>query len=273
VRICNIAPIQYLSELISSQETHHLVVADKLLESEEYLQFYRQRLQRGDFVIMDSMAFENPYGTPVSVMVDAARRLQPSEIVLPDDMESGERTVQMARRAMAEFRFLGIHRPRFQAVPHGKTLDQYLKVAYSLARIPHVTTIGIQEEVEEDFGVARVEVVKRVKAVTNKQIHLLGVTESLNEWRDEELRWLVRTCDTSKLVVYGFGGVRIDPHLVEVPVYPGRTHFGGREGYFNYKFGESFVDDVGWDPILLAKYNIDTWRDFVSAEGGAIDDV
>jgi hypothetical protein len=262
VRICNIVPIPHLDDLIGEEETHHLVVADKILESDTYTEFYRSRKAKGDYVIMDSMAFESEGGTPLPLMVEAARKLQPSEIVLPDDMSSGERTVKMARVAMSEFRFLGFTRPSFMAVPHGKNIDEYLLVAVALGRIPHVTTLGIQEEVEDDFGVSRLEVCKRVHNATGKQLHMLGATESLNEWRDPEIRRLVRTCDTAKLAVYGFGGHRVRPATKKMPKYPGRSKFGGRIGYFNYSHPVNGDDDQ----LAVAYDNITEWRELCARE-------
>lgn len=261
MKICNIVPIPHLEDLIDRKERFHLVVADMILESDKYTAFYRERIREGDHVIMDSMAFEVPQGTSLIDMAEAAKKLGPTEIVLPDDMEDAAHTIEMAIRAEQKFRFLGF-RCSFMAVPHGKTLDEYLRTALVLSRIPHVNTLGIQEEVEELYSMSRYEVCARVHQATGKQLHMLGATESLSEWRDDALRRLVRSCDTAKLVVYGLAGHLVKPETKKMPKYPGRKKFGGRVGYFNYQQPVTDEDNQ----LRTAADNIVAWREFCEKE-------
>ena len=79
-----IAPVSYLS-LIPEDSDFHLVLAH-LMHIKEYATFYKNRSERGDYIIMDNGAFENgvPYNTvQIKEAIDRAE-FMPNCIVAPD---------------------------------------------------------------------------------------------------------------------------------------------------------------------------------------------
>jgi len=264
--ICHIAPIPLLSRVLSMEETHHLVIADLIYSDPRYLAYYQNRIARGDFVILDSAAFENqgaltelPMASLITKQVGAALNLQPSEVVLPDDMDDAAKTIEWATIASDRFFEFG-YEGQMMAVPHGKTYAEYLATAKELLDgVRGVTTLGVQEEVEELFDKERLDVVRDLKSHNpDVQIHLLGVTEHALELQHPDTKALVRTCDTAKFVVWGLNKYETYPTLKgqEMPPYPGRDSVGGRWGYFNYKTEDGLA-------LHQVRENIRYWREFL----------
>src|SRR5690349_6289786 len=109
----------------------HLVVSNLILESEDYRRFYQGRLRQGDFVIMDSPAFETRQQTDLQDTLHAAMLLRPSEVVLPDDMNSASRTIEGTSVAFRAFDAVGFA-GRYMVVPHGRDLVEFTHCARAL---------------------------------------------------------------------------------------------------------------------------------------------
>ena len=79
-----IAPINYL-HLIPETQTHHFLLAS-LLKNDKYCEFYRNKKKRGDFIIVDNMAFE--LGRPLEVKeyrdLILKSGIKPDIIIAPD---------------------------------------------------------------------------------------------------------------------------------------------------------------------------------------------
>ena len=260
LQLCNIAPTAVLEKVITRNEKWHLVVADVIVADPIYCAFYVNRVDKGEFVILDSAAFEKPNGTDIPTMEMAIRMLRPTEVVLPDLPSDMHESIRRTREALNLFRVTLGYKPKFMAVPHGRSLEEYLWCAADVGFLTGVTTIGIQEEVEELYGMSRSEVAQKVRGtVGGREIHLLGCREDLSDVRDEWVRSTVRSCDTGKLVTWGLNGILIDPSKEEVPPYPGRQALGGREGYFSY---------ASTDPanVVKAARNVVAMRQYLHPE-------
>jgi len=229
--LCHIVPIPLLSLTITPLDTTHLVLAELIDTDEEYVEFYLRCKARGDFIILDSSAFEVGKANP-ELMVRVALGFDPSEVVLPDDMESSLATYDMSKEA-AHSLIAGGYRGKMMAVPHGNDLDDYKACAEELASIRGVTTLGIQEEAPELFDVKRSDLAAEFYRDLGVEIHYLGFEESLMDLRDPVSQAVVRTADSAKLVIWGLNGDEVKPSE-EAPPYPGRAQFGGRLDYFDY---------------------------------------
>ena len=233
----------------------HLVVSDLILESPKYLRFYRGRLRQGDFVILDSPAFETGQQTDLQDTVHAVQLLRPSEVVLPDDINSAENTVDVAEDAIAALVDIG-YTGRVMMVPHGSSLSEFAKCFDDLLDLylHKRITIGLQEEIPELFGMSRQEMIHYLNQRYGSPLtyHLLGVDEKLEDQHVVD----ARSCDTAKFVVWGLNGWKIDPGQESLPEYPGRKSVGGRTGYFQFDTAEREL-------IECAQYNVRVWRENV----------
>lgn len=261
MRIANVIPPTWLDPLIGDEEgeDYHLVLAELFLHqhSWRYTSFYRQRITRGDFVILDNGAHEYGKTPSLDVLCAAAHMLKPTEIVLPDDMH-GENchitTVQMSREGALRLQKQGFD--KFMAVPHGHTFNDWLWCAMELSHIPGVTTLGIAEkDAIKLTGGDRTELIRAITGL-GKWIHLLGMMEDMRDVQDRFTRTnpKVRGVDGSKLVVWGHAGLNVRP-LESLPPYPGRP-----EGYF-----EQSKDQLSPDSSHIIRANMRSWREFISS--------
>jgi len=273
VKLANIVPVAHLKTLIDESERYHLVIADMIVGNTTYRNHYLDCVERGDSVIIDSLAFERPEGSNPGTLLSAWAALysvMPSgkntlEIVLPDRMDDPGESARMTREGLNILRGeiwplvpLTDRRPAFQVVPHGKTWREYLFYARDLAQLSDVSVVGIQEEIDDLFGIRREEAVRSLQLVIGgKQWHLNGVREDLEDIRSEWMRKNVRSTDTGKFVTWGLNMQAVRPDTKPVPTYPGRKKFGGSIGYF--AFCSTNPSALG-----MARNNMAAWREFLA---------
>jgi len=249
--LCHIPPAS-LTELLPKELSHHLCIADVIIRSDnaDYARFYRRQSQAGKFVILDSAAFEGECTSP-QILSAAARIIRPTEVVLSDDPTSATRTLTMSQECSRILRERG-YTGRFMGVPHGKKLREYTQNAADLVEACGISTFGVVEEIPETLGIPRAEAVSVLRSLfPSVDIHLLGVSEDLNELTDPYLLQQARSCDTAKLIVWGLQKKLVAPG--NVPPYPGRKALGGRMQYFEYVTTDVFA----WDAAIA---NIETWE-------------
>lgn len=252
MKLCHITPIPLLDDCLDERQTTHLVVAELIATDIQYAGWYTDALRRGDFVILDSAAFELGKANP-ELMVRTALDFNPSEVVLPDDMSSYQRTIEMSSEAAASL-IAGGYTGQMMAVPHGTNLEEYLYCAAELMLIPGVTTLGIQEEVEDLFSIKRSSLARTLRQEYDSEIHFLGFLDDLSDIKDPIAQEVVRTADSAKLVVWGLNGTAVFPDST-VPEYPGRASVGGRMDYFDYAVSRE---------IHVVRWNINAWDHFMA---------
>jgi len=255
-----------LEDLIDEQETYHLVVTEQVLDNLPYRRFYQDRVARGDFVILDSDAFEKAEGSTTEAQVAAMLLLRPTEVVLPDTSSrhgtepTGDEAFSTAQAAhyaytaiQAELNWM--RTPQFMAVAHGRTWEEYMECAVRLEELQNVVCIGVFEEVPELFGISRAEAVQYLSNVLNAEtdIHLLGMSEDMLDLQDPFVQQRCRGVDAGKLVCWGLYGSRVTTK--SVPKYPGRP-----KGYFEIPRHSNSLGEVD-----LARDNISYWRELTRA--------
>ena len=261
MRLYHIPPARLAEQVIPNEEDGHLCVADVVLSHREYADYYRSRSDRGDWLTLDTAAFEGKI-TPVRNLLEAAHMVRPKEIVLPDLFRDAVGTIETSVAAAKELRDCG-YEGRFMVVPHGLTWHDYLYCTeYLMAELGPETCIGVIEETDELYNITRPIAVEILDDIFPEvQIHFNGVTEHLGECFDSSIRARVRSADTSKFVVWGLNGVNVDPikilaAQITVPPYPGRKSLGGRNGFFD----RSQASD---EALQITRTNINRWRRFL----------
>jgi hypothetical protein len=261
VRLYHIPPARLATQVIPEEENGHLCVADIVLSHREYAEYYRSRSDRGDWLTLDTAAFEGTV-TPVRDLLEAALMVRPKEIVLPDLYRDANGTIETSIAAAKELRDYG-YDGKFMVVPHGQTWHDYLYCAeYLVTELGEEVCIGLIEEIPELYRMTRCIAVDILSGIFPKaEFHFNGVTEQLDEMFDEEVRARVRSADTSKFVVWGLNGVNVDPikllaGVLTVPPYPGRKSLGGRTGFFD----KSHASD---EALQITRTNINRWRRFL----------
>jgi len=257
VKIANISPFPIMDEVIDEDEDYHLVLADLLLKHREYLDFYKDRKKRGDFVIMDNMAFEKPEGTKLDVLLEACELLGPDEVVLIDKRFDFMGTYESSVRSMEALQREG-YDGQMMAVPQGRNWAEYVKCALALAGLEGVTTIGIIEETEQWSPLGRGEVAQNLyRKLTahgcSLEYHFLGMTETMTDLLHPWAKSYLRGVDSAKLIVWGLYGHNITPQKVgteRIPLYPGRP-----EDYFHVKYSDSVARET-------IRSNIAAWRHY-----------
>jgi len=172
------APVSLLKEY-GTLTNYHICNPSLVLESKEYLDFYRDRKKLGDFVILDSTDSMPRENLTPATLFELARTLEPNLVVAPDwDMNfvrTASQTVSFLRKYREELEKSGVG---ILGMVQGATMDQCLSCYKSFYK--QVDAIGLPRSVE--IAVGRVKFLKRIK--TKKPIHIFGIHSNPEEELD-----------------------------------------------------------------------------------------
>lgn len=227
-----VAPIPPVSMLdLFAHEPYHLCLLVECLRSEQYRDFYARQAAQGHHVILDNSAHELGHSRDISSLLEMAKIIRPTEIVLPDRLFFGDDTARMSAEAAGivqdELPGMGM-----MVVPQGRTFEEWRDCLYSLLHIEGLTVVGISKDYEVWHGGLRY-LVSLVPSLM--PIHLLGLGRQprglIGIGRDFPN---VRGIDTAKPFVYADAGLELDGTL-DTPRYPGRenTYFEASAGQYD----------------------------------------
>lgn len=243
--LCLIPPIPHLKQF---KQSRHLVLSH-LLQHKEYREFYEARRNAGDFIILDNSAHENGIGEGAGKLLLQVQTLNPQEVVVPDALEDGPKTVAFARSALISwFGSEGRLRERdirLMYVPQGKNFEEWercltdLMVLHNAAvnqwKVQEGCTIGISKDYADwDGGLERLlHYVVRYLGRPGYEVHLLGSGHRYWEARDLGKEFQIRSIDTAKPFVWAYNGLVMTdrgPHPLaeKLPKRP--------PNYFHYEF-------------------------------------
>ena len=194
MRAAHIVPPALLDRYGTASE-YHLILAHLVLQNDYYREFYRERSEAGDFIILDNGAFEFQTSISAQELFAAARFVQPSVIVLPDVLRDAEATYEATKDALRFWNGLRpeLHfqnEPSFMVVPQGKDLEEWFACWKKLRFVgPYINIIGLFEELADWHDRGRVGVIEeahrrhmcRQESTGSKQFHLLGFQENILE--------------------------------------------------------------------------------------------
>ncbi|KKN68971.1 hypothetical protein LCGC14_0446560 [marine sediment metagenome] len=221
-----------------------LALRDKYPQRQEYFDYYKLASMNGRFVIMDNGAAEKDQVDTESLL-HLMREIKPSLVVAPDTIHDSQQTIALvsafldtSRDVRTELHADGYYAPLVLAAPQGKTEDEYLRCAETLASMPEVAYLGLSKfSVATCFGgksaplvVARSRAADRLATITDKPFHLLGADFTLpwelaryaGDWHPN-----VVSNDSSFAYWYAMRGLHLHEIHSFLPVY---RRVGGLEG-------------------------------------------
>lgn len=190
-----VSPVKHLEALPDT--CYHMVLAHLVRKHEQYADFYSVsgRVGRGwepkimgtgkpHFTILDNGAAEDHLLSSIE-LIEVARLVQPNVLVVPDDMDSGPNTVEMA----IEFLKSDVVRnyindatitPQFMVVPHGHKHVQWRECLQDLLTIASYLWVGIAKKHSiagaGSHTTGRLDLVRDVLNIlgNDTKVHLLG---------------------------------------------------------------------------------------------------
>lgn len=243
----------------------HLTRPEFVLHS-DYLAYYKDRRQHGDYIIMDNGADENEkgIGEDLATTLEAAIKVHAQEVVVPDVQEDAPETIKAGVEAFAWLRtnegriaYSLAGRPRLMVVPQGSDWRQWAACAMYLLQNARATmkvlegpsiVVAVAKQYDlilssptwTEGRVGAVDWLQR-QLVEHEEIHLLGYPRGSYDVPRIEQKFpgIVRSVDSAKPVVYAFNAMKVNP-WDSVPEYPLRP-----ENYFDMDlnaFGEECLE-------------------------------
>lgn len=212
------------------QTDFHLVLAQQVLASKDYLAYYQQAIARGNFVILDNDAAELGQATSDDLLLEAAELLRPHVVVAPDVLFDTEQTLARTNSFLKQAKSLTV-----MAVPQGKTAKSYLECFEAFNKDSRVQWLGITKYCVPAFP-CRLDVLSRISSL--KPCHLLGMPQ---------VPWDLAKEKRCKFAVSNDSSVPIRMALQDLPLdyYSMRKHY------------DSFFDQVlTEDQLSLAINNV-----------------
>lgn len=228
MKVAIIPPTKYLTPFASfANNSYHMALAQRVLSDEEYKNYYKSKSRAGDFVILDNGACELGKSIKLSDLVTAAKTIEAKEIVLPDKLRDGVKTIKMVRSFFDQF---DCHDFELMAVVQGKNKEEWLKCLNVYLSMDKVNVIGISSTDaifnEKEFRFSRIKtidwLVHQKLLPADKKVHLLGLNNSGHIELEKLSKYsFIEGVDTSAPVVHGAFGVRFkkDEHYKKIRQY------------------------------------------------------
>jgi hypothetical protein len=252
MKIANICPTDCVNLFITEKERYHLALASQVLASTIYANFYMRARLRGDFVILDNDAYEQGKSLSLEALITAAKAINPSMLVLPDDMNADAAdNLGLATAALNKLVKVFPKDTQYMAVPHGKSMERYMQCADHFVNSygGWVTCLGVYKNAARDLRVSRQYIVEKL-ADYPIALHLLGVTDDRRDLLVPYMRQRVMGADTCRFVQQGLRNIR------DVP-YEDQPEYAHRDGdYFSIPQPERHSSSIG-----TTFENITAWRE------------
>jgi len=220
MKVCNIMPESLLS-YHGDKTDYHLVIAPYIKKESYYMNFFKQRSNNGDYVIIDNGVIE--YGHPMHFkeVIELAQKINANEIMLPDYSFNAERTFNEIVNQYNDVKDdYDLDQFNLIAVPQGGTVSEYLYCLERITNLDFVDTIGLTYLVDRYPNVDRTFIVGLMNEIglvdKNKEYHLLGYLghEDMDPIKIQNIsyyRW-IRGIDTRTPIIYAYNGYQLKPN-------------------------------------------------------------
>lgn len=173
--------------------------------SKKYPEYAKRAAEYDGYKIMDNSIIEIGEAFTMESLIEEAIKCDVQEIILPDVFNNGQATVKKVKESIEWLRENGyLGRFKLMAVCHGSNKYELDCTFKTLENIPEIDVIGLPKVLSTWLGF-RIDKANEFAKQTNKEIHLLGCWDSLEEYKNANLS-LIRSTDTcmpSLLTKYG----------------------------------------------------------------------
>lgn len=233
MQVCIISPVSHLKNFSVLGDMEMSLAP--LLDHEEYVEYYKEQVKRGKFVIFDNGAFELEEklgrGLGHSEVLELAKKIRPHEIICTDHLFEKDKTLDSTNKFVSYVRVAGNYVDgdvQLMAVPQGRTIDEWFQCYKAMLNMKEITTIGLSKvsvpqcfigNREELGAITKGRILCTSEIVARglepdkykKTVHLLGS----DAWMGYEVRvqsqykW-IRSIDSSAPVHYGLNKKEMD---------------------------------------------------------------
>ncbi len=225
MRVAIITPVPLLADYTEIIGSDHLVLAHLVLTSKIYTDYYRQRSNDGHFILLDNSAHELGDSIRTDLLIETARRVNASEIALPDRVFFGDDTLRTSQAAIQTYR-RELPKTSVMGIPQGRVAREFYDCFEGLCDLG-IDTIGLSKDYEVwPGGLLGIVLEMRRRRGAEIPIHLLGWGRELYQLyllgkQKEVLN--IRSCDSAKPIVYAAAGIQLPLEPThDVPEYPRR---------------------------------------------------
>ena len=207
---------------LMNEGDRYFCLSQLYLRSEEYRNFFKQKVAEGAWVTLDNGAGDHETVTRGQVL-DIARELQPSELIPLDILFDGEATLENLKWTIEQMDNDPLLKDiEIFACPQGKNLGEWALAYGSMIDNPRVTTIGMSKlaipfvmsgSKGGDVNIAtdrnKLYTMLKRNGLVTKPLHFLGAGEpwEFKMYKDDPL---VRSTDSCFSVWGGMNGELFD---------------------------------------------------------------
>lgn len=266
MRVATVVPID--TTHMTEGDDYFLCLAHLMRDHKDYADFYSKRKFHNHWklplVIMDNGVVETGEAMAPKDLFDLATEYAIDEVILPDYIRDAEWSMKAGMQTLSYFygrdrNPLPDLRFRTMAVPHGKSLEEWMYCAMNMLKWP-VETIGISKFQPYEHGdesgdsglVGRERLVDQLNRLMYQQgqvkaVHLLGYAEPLSTWDGYHIRG-------------------IDSGIATICAHEGLSMGQGRPKKVT---GDPFTEFPAGDRRDLLIENIRIWREWVNEVDGS----
>ena len=177
MNICIISPIDYLEEL-SINFTSQMMLAHLVLKSLKYGKFYRNMVDRGDFIMMDNSFHELREALSTDKLIEAVKVIGRVDVMVAPDVWPKRTATEILTKLFLENSGINELRKagtRVMYVAHGGT-EEAFRIAVHFCKAQGLDYIGLSSENASLGNLSRLKATKCILDEGFKgDIHWLGI--------------------------------------------------------------------------------------------------
>ena len=224
MKIAIICPVPHLRDF-AIQSDFHLILPHLYNKFPEYLEFYKERIKKGDFVIQDNSFFELEKSFDWRHSIEYAEDLKVSELVIPEVLNDREGCKKIRESFLNNVYYKYKSKIPLLAVAQGKNAEDLIDDILDLQNVNEISTIGIPFDLRwEDlfytqgvpsltlrrvlnrwYVINKLVEISEIVGLKLKPVHLMGLSDGieLSHYRDKEKFYFIRSNDSSSAYVHG----------------------------------------------------------------------